>query len=231
MASSSNAAAMAEILGIAPPSATPPPKISASVLPSSLSSIPFARPSLGTSAPLEIAGPSTDGFPEAPKRAFPTFTSASAGTGLQATFDEPVAAVVPPVETEKEQLKREKRERKDAKRAKKEAASAPVDDAPVLEEPPAVVEAPVRKFPMFASSSSVIAATFAAPPPPAVEEAVVEVVKDKKRDKKSRQSVAMDVDTPESAAEGGEEVDEAERKRLKKLRKEEKRRKAAEVEA
>ncbi|KAL8280971.1 hypothetical protein RQP46_006650 [Phenoliferia psychrophenolica] len=229
MVSTASAAAMAEILGIAPPSDSPSPSASSrspSVLPSSISSVPFATKH-ATSEPLKIAGPSDEGFPEAPKRAFPMFASASAGTGLAATFVPPVVVettVEQPVEeeTEKAKLKREKRERKDAKRSKKEAAAATTSPADVVVEAPA--PAPARKFPSFtSSSSSVIAATFEAPPPAVVEVVEEVVVKERKRDKKSRKSdVAMDVDSP--AAEGGEEVDEKERKLAKKARKEEKRR-------
>ncbi|KAK4704181.1 hypothetical protein P7C70_g2032, partial [Phenoliferia sp. Uapishka_3] len=201
MASSSNAAAMAEILGIAPPSATPipPPSFTASVLPSSIPAIPFARPSIGQSQPISIAGPSTEGFPEAPRRAFPMFAS-SAGTGLQATFEVPTVAVIEQAieiavldETEKEKLKREKRERKEAKRSKKADKGDTVVDC-ANDSPPVIEAPPVRKFPSFLSASTTgLAATFKMPK----EVEIAPLV--------------------------NEEVDEAERKRLKRARKEEKR--------
>ncbi|KAK4332319.1 hypothetical protein RTBOTA2_000486 [Rhodotorula toruloides] len=133
MATASNASAMAEILGLAPPtSATPSPAPS------------------GSSTPvLAVNGPRTDGWPSVPPRgsssiavsttttmtttvstagvgAAPVFASAST-TSLEATF-EPAPAKE---ETEKERKKREKAEkkaRKEAKRAKKaaKAGSEPV---------------------------------------------------------------------------------------------------------
>jgi hypothetical protein len=154
MASSMDASAMAEILGIAPPSTVP--IVSAPrVLPGSIPSIPFAT------APLEVSPPTAEGWPEVPKRAFPMF-AASSTSGLKATFEEVTVVtevVVVPTETEEEQRKREKKAKKEAKRLLKEGGDVQV------EEP-----TPVKAFPGFASSTTTsLAATF-------VVETVTEVV-------------------------------------------------------
>lgn len=199
LATANNAAAMAEILGLPPPSSAPPAPVRSVVLPSSIASIPFQTK-------LEVSSPSEEGWPVAPARSFPIF--ASSGTGaLAATWDgevtkvevtvvEEVAAMdLDPAEVEKER-KRAKRERKELKRLKKEGGA--VEE--VVEEVDEVPVAAARKFPMFASASTTgLAATF-----------VVEEFKE------------MAVDEVEVV-----EVDEAERKAAKKARKEEKRAKKA----
>lgn len=260
---------MAEILGIAPtpprsnpgsPGSLPGSPGPASVQSSSLSAIPFPvhRATIGTSEPLKINGPTTEGFPDVPRRAFPVFASSSLGTGLGATFSPAVAveeavvvaevAVAVETETEKQKEKREKRERKEAKRARKEgeasgSATPVAQEERVAPSPPAAVVSTARAFPVFTSSSTTgLAATFVAP----VEEATVAIeepgepvaAKKEKKSKKEKRAkggdgaesesvvVAMEVDEAV-----GEEVSEAECKRLKKARKEEKRRKAADAEA
>ncbi|BGP04741.1 hypothetical protein JCM10049v2_000543 [Rhodotorula toruloides] len=135
MATASNASAMAEILGLAPPtSATPSPAPS------------------GSSTPvLAVNGPRTDGWPSVPPRgsssiavstatttttvstggvgAAPVFASAST-TSLEATF-EPAPAKE---ETEKERKKREKAEKKARKEAKRAKKAAKAESEPAVEE-------------------------------------------------------------------------------------------------
>ena len=200
----SDATAMAEILGIAPPAS---PSVSGSASPAiphqgiSSASIPPVSFTRQVVEPI-INGPKEDGWPTAPPRAFPTFASSSS-TGLAATFVAPVvvAEVVSSAEegeTEKQKEKREKKERKELKKKGKEVAAAVVEVAP---KPSA--------FPMFAASSTAgLAATFEESP------AVVESTKKEKK-KRSR--------TEDAVLEGvAAEVDEVERKRAKKARKAEK---------
>ncbi|BGP28812.1 hypothetical protein JCM10296v2_000548 [Rhodotorula toruloides] len=139
MATASNASAMAEILGLAPPtSATPSPAPS------------------GSSTPvLAVNGPRTDGWPSVPPQgsssiavstttttttttttvstagvgAAPVFASAST-TSLEATF-EPAPAKEETVKERKKREKAEKKARKEAKRAKK---AAKAESEPVVEE-------------------------------------------------------------------------------------------------
>lgn len=97
---------MAEILGIAPPSITPPAPVSyVSQIPTTglaPSAPAVAGAGIGSagagigaarSEPLAVAPPSTEGWPAAPARKFPSFASAST-TGLAATFDDAAAAPV-----------------------------------------------------------------------------------------------------------------------------------------
>lgn len=168
LATSSNAAAMAEILGIAPesPSATPP--MSPLVLSGSINPIPFGmNASTGQGKALVVNPPTESGdWPVAPMRSFPMFASGSSGSGLAATFEavveEKIEVEVEAVleESEKEKLKREKKERKALRKS---------GGVVVAEEEVEVAEKVVstmggigsRSFPSFTSSSSTgLAATF-----------------------------------------------------------------------
>lgn len=203
----SDATAMAEILGIAPPAS---PSVSGSASPAiahqgiSSASIPPVSFSRQVVEPI-INGPKEDGWPTAPPRAFPTFASSSS-TGLAATFaapvvvDEVVSSAVEG-ETEKQKEKREKKERKELKKKGREVAATVVE-----------VATKPSTFPMFAASSTAgLAATFEESP------AVVEPAKKEKKKRSRSDEVVV-----EGATVG---VDEAERKRAKKARKAE--RKAA----
>ncbi|ORY80218.1 hypothetical protein BCR35DRAFT_304395 [Leucosporidium creatinivorum] len=100
-----NSLAMAEILGIAPPSpssssgaSSPAPHIgipSTGLAPSAFGSA-TAGSGIGAarSTPPAVSPPSTEGWPTAPPRAFPTFASAST-TGLAATFDPSASTPAP----------------------------------------------------------------------------------------------------------------------------------------
>lgn len=178
MASSSSAASMAEILGIAPsesPSAsgsghsTPVPSFSAAP------------------APAVIVQPITNsevkddnGWPAVPARAFPVFASSSS-TGLAATFtvDAPLAATAlvvedAPVESDKQIAKREKAERKASRQIKRDSKAAKVAASSIVA--PTTLAAIgtslvssatsfiASTFPSFTSSSTTgLAATFTPP--------------------------------------------------------------------
>jgi hypothetical protein len=189
MAISSNAAAMAEILGIAPPlsgSSSPAPASPHS--PASFSPAPFSIPTslLPTVTNSEVKG--EDGWPTPPPRAFPVFASSST-TGLAATFT--AAPIVE--ETEKEIAKRQKKERKEARQVKRE-------DKAAKKAGPSVVEVPKASYPAFTSSTSTtLAATFDIAA--VVEEKVLSKAEEKEEKKRAKKAlkagiVEMEVDSP-----------------------------------